>query len=342
MGTATAGLTLQGKNALMDGVRLSLQIGWEKSMKPGNGWDGGDYTLPPPPARVLPPADISARVQVDLAGLSHPGKVRENNEDHFLVTRVERSLETVTTNLPKEAIPQRFAEVGHGMLVADGMGGHQAGEIASRLAISTFVNLFLHTPDLFLRVGKAEAEQIMERMAERFRVVDATVREKAQTDPALLGMGTTMTLAYSWGPILMLAHIGDSRVYLFRAGQCHQLTRDHTMAQGLVDLGILKPEQAGWHYFKHTLTRVLGTGESVGEAEVQQLMLADEDQILLCTDGLTDMVGQQIIAAILADAKTSEEACQRLVTAALDNGGQDNVTVVVARYRLPPWQGQDR
>ncbi len=303
-------------------------------MNPGNGVTA-EYTLPPPSARILPPADISARVQVDLAALSHQGKVRENNEDHFLVSRAERSLETVKTNLPKELIPPRFAEVGYGMLVADGMGGQQAGEIASRLAISTFVNLVLHTPEWFMRVGKPEAEQVMERIAERYRIVDATVREKANSDPTLAGMGTTMTLACSLGPILVLAHIGDSRVYLCRAGQCHQLTRDHTMAQGLVELGILQPEQAAGHHLKHSLTRVLGTGQSLGEAEVQQLTLADEDQVLLCTDGLTDMVQQQMIGAILADSKTSEEACQRLVDAALDNGGKDNVTVVLARYRLP-------
>ena len=302
-------------------------------MNPGNGVT--EYTLPPPAVHVLPPADISAKVQVDLAALSHQGKVRENNEDHFLVSRAERSLETVMTNLPGGLLPPRFTEVGYGMLVADGMGGHEAGEIASRLAITTFVNLLLHTPEWFMRVGKPEAEQVMERIAERYRIVDAVVREKAQTDPALAGMGTTMTLACSLGPILVLAHVGDSRVYLFRAGQCHQLTRDHTMAQGLVDLGILKPGQAGWHYFKHSLTRVLGTGQSLGEAEVQQLTLADEDQILLCTDGLTDMVGQPMIATIVGDSKTSEEACQRLVSAALDNGGKDNVTVVLARYRLP-------
>src|SRR5262245_267192 len=114
-------------------------------MKRANGLDSAEYTLPPPAARVLPPADISAKVQVDLAALSHQGNVRVNNEDHFLVARGERSLETVRTNLPSDLIPQRFAEVGYGMLVADGMGGHQAGEIASRLAISTLVNLVLQS-----------------------------------------------------------------------------------------------------------------------------------------------------------------------------------------------------
>jgi serine/threonine protein phosphatase PrpC len=305
------------------------------NMKPPDGLDTAEYILPPPAARVLPPADISARVQVDLAALSHQGKVRENNEDHFLVSRGERSLETVMTNLPSGLFPPRFAEVGYGMLVADGMGGHQAGEIASRLAISTFVNLILNTPEWFMRVGKPEAERVMERMAERYRIVDATVREKARTDPALLGMGTTMTLACSLGPMLVLAHVGDSRVYLFRAGQCHLLTRDHTLAQDLVDLGVFQPEQGGWHYFKHSLTRALGTGLRPGEPEVQQLTLADLDQVLLCTDGLTDMVPQQMMAAILGNAKTSEEACGRLVDAALDNGGKDNVTVVLARYRFP-------
>src|SRR5262249_37640114 len=152
---------------------------------------------------------------------------------------------------------------------------------------------------------------------------DATVREKAHSDPTLTGMGTTMTLACSLCPILVLAHIGDSRVYLLRAGKCHQLTRDHTLAQGLIDLGVLRPDEPGWHYFKRSLTRAIALGEDSAEAEVHQLPLADEDQILLCTDGLTDMGEQPMIGAILRDAKSSEEACQRLVTAALDNGGKD-------------------
>src|SRR6516165_10628422 len=151
-------------------------------MNPGNGVTA-EYNLPPASARIFPPADISAKVHVDLAALSHQGNVRENNEDHFLVSRAERSLETVRTNLPSELIPQRFAEVGYGMLVADGMGGRQAGEIASQLAISTFVNLVLHTPDWILRLGKPEADQVMERMAKRYRIVDATMRDKAQTHP---------------------------------------------------------------------------------------------------------------------------------------------------------------
>jgi protein phosphatase len=297
--------------------------------------DTAEYAVPPPPGKILPPPAVSAKVQVDLAAMSHQGKVRKNNEDHFLVARAERSLETLMTNLPEGLIPNRFAEVGYGMLVADGLGGKAAGEVASRLAITTLVNLVLHTPDWIMRIDEPNAEEFMQRMAERFRIVDTAVREQAQTDPSLAGMGTTMTLACISGTVLILAHIGDSRVYLLRGGECHQLTRDHTMAQLLVQLGILRPEQAAGHRLKNALTQAIGAGQGLGDAEVQHLTLADGDQILLCTDGLTDMVRTETIAAVMRDAKSSDEACRLLVEAALENGGLDNVTVVLARYRLP-------
>jgi PPM family protein phosphatase len=297
--------------------------------------DTDEYTPPPSPAEISPPEPVSANVHVEVAALSHQGKVRENNEDHYLVTRVERSFQTILTNLPPGLIPKRFAEVGYAMLVADGMGGQAAGEVASRLAIATLVNLVLHTPDWIMRGGEPEAEQVMQRMADRYKIVDAAVREQAQSDPMLAGMGTTMTLACNLGTLLLLTHIGDSRVYLQRGDKCHQLTRDHTMVQGLVELGIIKPEQVSGHRLKHALTRVIGAGESLGDAEVHQVNLADGDQVLLCTDGLSDMVKLEAIAGILRESKSPNEACKRLVDAALENGGADNVTVVFARYRLP-------
>jgi len=298
--------------------------------------DTTEYTMPSSPAEIEPPVPVSAMVQVEVAARSHPGNVRTNNEDHFLVTRCERSMETILTNLPEGSVPERFAEVGYGMLVADGMGGQAAGEVASRLAIATLVNLVLHTPDWIMRGGESEADQVMRRMAERYRIVDAAVREQAQADPSLAGMGTTMTLACNLGQVLILAHIGDSRVYLLRGNDCHQLTRDHTMVQGLVELGIILPEEATGHRLKHALTRVIGAGHSLGEPEVQQLAIKDGDQVLLCTDGLSDMVRKETIAAVLRDSKSSNDACRALIENALENGGRDNVTVVLARYRLAP------
>jgi protein phosphatase len=154
-------------------------------------------------------------------------------------------------------------------------------------------------------------------------------------DPGLRGMGTTMTLALSLGPSLLIGHVGDSRAYLFRPGVLLQLTRDHTVVQALVEAGRLTPAEAATHPFRHVLTRSLGSGPDRVEADFQRAWLADGDQLLLCTDGLTDMVDNAAIAAVLGGAATAEEACQALVALALKNGGKDNVTVALARYRFP-------
>jgi len=281
------------------------------------------------------PEPISSQVQVDLAGFSHPGYVRENNEDHYLVVRFDRSLQTLMTNLPEGHIPQRFEEVGYGMVVADGIGGASAGEIASQTAISTLVNLVLNTPDWIMRGGAHEAEKAMERMAERYRRIDAVLTEQGSADPRLWGMGTTLTLAYSLGPNLFLAHIGDSRAYLLHGGELHQLTRDHTIVQALVETGCLRRDEMATHRLRHVLTRSLGTSEGEVEAECQTVSLADQDQVLLCTDGLTDMVDQATIRSVLLSGASANEACHALIELALKQGGKDNVTVVLARYRFP-------
>jgi protein phosphatase len=304
-------------------------------MKPTHGAKTAEYTGPPPIADVPPPLAVSAKVRMDIAALSDPGKVRANNEDHYLVVRFERALETLLSNLPPGRVPSRFAEFGYGMVVADGMGGALAGEVASQMAISTLINLLLHAPNWTMRVGDQEAKEVMQRMTDRFEVVDAVLRDQAEVDPTRAGMGTTMTLALSVGHDLFLAHVGDSRAYLLRNAELHQLTRDHTLVQGLVDLGIIPPDQAATHKLKHALTRVLGGGRDHVGADVHRVLLADEDQLVLCTDGLTEMVSPTDIAAILRDSKSSQVACQVLVNKALENGGRDNVTVVVAKYRFP-------
>jgi serine/threonine protein phosphatase PrpC len=223
----------------------------------------------------------------------------------------------------------------YGMLVADGIGGHAAGETASLLAISTLVNLVLHEPDWIMRPGEREFEEVMRRITERYRRVDKVLRQQAKSDPNLTGMGTTLTLAGIRGRDLTLAHVGDSRAYLLRGGQLHQLTSDHTLAQGLADLGVIAQEDTATHHLRHVLTSALGVGENRLEPQVQRLALVNEDQILLCTDGLTEMVDNATIAAILCRSGSSSDACAALVEQALRNGGKDNVTVALARYRFP-------
>jgi protein phosphatase len=281
-----------------------------------------------------PPTD-SALVRVDLAAASNQGIVRSNNEDHYLVLRYGRTVEKLLTNLPDRQTPNRSDEVGYGMLVADRLGGSAAGEVASQLALSTLLDLLIHTPDWIFGTGDRLTEQVEQRLAERYRKVDAALRKEAENNPSLSGMGTTMTVARIVSDRLVIGHIGDSRAYLFRAGRLLQLTKDHTVLQSLVDAGQFTSDQANNPAIRHGLTRSLGGHAVTGQGDFLHLDLADNDQLLLCTDGLTDMVASQTIASILGSAPTANEACDTLVSLALKNGGHDNVTVVLARYRVP-------
>jgi protein phosphatase len=276
---------------------------------------------------------------VDVGALSHPGKVRPNNQDFYLVARFNRVFQALLTNLPAGYFPERDEEARYAMLVADGMGGMSAGEVAGRLALTTLVNQVLHTPDWIMRAGDPESERLMRRIARGYQQVDAVLRAEARADPRLWGMGTTMTVACTLGSDLFLGHVGDSRVYFCRGAELHQLTRDHTYAQALVAAGVLRPEEAATSRLRHVLTNVLGGTGEPAKVDVQQAQLSDGDQVLLCTDGLTGMVGDAAIGAILRQGGTAQEACQALVDLALEKGGKDNVTAVLARYTFARPEG---
>ena len=282
-----------------------------------------------------PSEPVSALVHVDVSALSHKGHHRENNEDHFLVTKASRSLQTITTSLPDGDIPPQVEEVNYVMVVADGMGGHAAGEVASRLAITKLIKLALETPDWILRVDEGYVREIKKRSRTRVQKVGAMLVEHGQRDPALKGMGTTFTLARSLGRDLMITHVGDSRAYLLRGRQLHRLTRDHTYAQLLVDIGELSPEEVARSQHRHVLTNALGGSTEDVQVDTDRAVLSDGDRLLLCSDGLTDLVDDEMILELLRDAESSKEACERLVQEALDRGGRDNVTVIVAAFRIP-------
>jgi serine/threonine protein phosphatase PrpC len=284
---------------------------------------------------ITPPPSFSSRVRIDVDALSHTGHRRPNNEDHFLVAKVGRTLDTIITSLPAGDVPDHSEEVNYVMMVADGMGGHAAGEIASRMAISGIIKLALDMPDWILRVDEGFAKPIAQRSKSRVKKVGSMLVERGQRDPALKGMGTTLTVARSLGRDLMITHVGDSRAYLLRRGRLHRLTRDHTYAQLLVDIGELKPQDVASSKHRHVLTNALGgTSEDV-QVDTDRVPLANGDRVMLCSDGLTDLVDDEVITKILSEATQSSEACERLVQQALDNGGRDNVTVIVAVYQLP-------
>jgi protein phosphatase len=286
-------------------------------------------------APVSPPEPVSSRVRVEFGAGSHVGLVRESNEDSYLVGRVERSFHTLSTNLPAGHGPERFDEVSYGAIVADGLGGSRAGEEASRLAIATFVNLVLHTPDWIMRVTEEEADRVMDRIAERYRQVGAALAERAAESPALEGMATTMTLACSNGNELFVGHVGDSRAYVLRGPNLIRLTRDHTYAQELADAGMIRQDEVERHRLRHVLSRALGPQGDDVKVDVTRFGLQSGDQLLLCSDGLTGMIAEDAIPALVG-GRTAQDACQALIDAALAAGGKDNVTVVLARYHFPP------
>ena len=289
----------------------------------------------PPPVAVRPFRPFSSLVRIDVSALSHPGRVRPNNEDQFFVTRLTRSLETMLTSLPAGDVPERADEVNYVMVVADGMGGHAAGEVASRMVISALVGLALEVPDWIFTVDEEHAPEIERRARRLVQLVGSALTERGRQDPALHGMGSTLTGARSLGRDLLIIHVGDSRAYLLRAGRLHRLTRDHTYAQMLVDMGQLGAGDVAGSGMRHILTNVLGGSDAQVEVDVDLLRLEDRDRLLICSDGLTDLVDDDTIRNTLTGTPTSSEACTQLLQVALERGGRDNVTVIVAAYEFP-------
>ena len=287
------------------------------------------------PLDETPPEPFSSLVAVDVYGMSDKGHVRTQNEDHFLVIRGGRAIETVMSNLGESQPGDLFEEAAFGMVVADGVGGEAAGEIASRQAIYTLLGLTLHTPDWNFRWGPKERNTVMWRMKDRFRRINASLLRDAAEQSGLNGMCTTMTAAVSHGDDLIVGHVGDSRAYLLHHGRLVRLTRDHTLGARLVEDGTHSPNDRLVRELRNVLMQALGSRETECVPDVHDFLLEDGDQVLLCTDGLSDMVEDTLIEAVLKEAPSSRAACQSLVDLALSNGGRDNITVVVARYSIP-------
>jgi protein phosphatase len=264
-------------------------------------------------------------------GLTDTGRVRESNEDHFLIAELARTLWVRQTNLPQPAT-QYGSNRGYIFLVADGMGGHQAGDVASALGLEAVEDYILHLLRRFSNLRVGEEAGVLRDFKEALRQADARIVEEAAHHPEYAGMGTTLTLAFVSGWRLFVFHAGDSRCYLYRGGQLRQVTADDTVAATLARVGIIRPEEVGRHRARHLVTNILGRGTTT--VQVEKVDLQAGDAVLLCSDGLTDMLPDDRMAAVLGSELDPRAACQRLVSEANEAGGRDNITAVVARFEV--------
>jgi protein phosphatase len=223
----------------------------------------------------------------------------------------------------------------HILLVADGMGGKESGQVASTIAVQSIARYLCNiTPFVESSLHRDTVKGLREGLLSAFEATDSNVRDAAQGPSK--GMGTTLTLGYLLWPRLYIAHAGDSRCYLRRKNRgqepsFEQLTVDHTVAQRLADKGIEVDEASEMH---HVLVKALGGTSEKGEADVYRVDLRYGDVLLLCSDGLTKHVPPADIASVLDDNESAEACCRELVDRANAGGGTDNITVVVARARL--------
>jgi protein phosphatase len=266
-------------------------------------------------------------------GLTDPGQVRPSNEDQFLIATLLKSLQIESTILPQAQV-QHSSDRSYLFVVADGMGGHAAGEQASALAIATVEGFVLETFKWFAHFKGGEGEQVITDFQMALGQANARILEEAAKHPALHGMGTTLTLAYSLNDELFVAHVGDSRCYLWRSPTLHRVTSDHTLVEEMVQRGILSAKDAPHHRWRHMITNAVGGDSTQVKVEVHKVPLEAGDGVLLCSDGLTEMVKEEEITAILRSEADPESACRQLVARANEAGGRDNITVVLARYGM--------
>lgn len=279
------------------------------------------------PTTAAPPEALS----VSAYGITDTGKVRQSNEDQFLIAELSKAMRVWQTSLPEPKL-QVGEDCAHMFLVADGMGGHRAGERASAIAVTAIEQFTLNNFRWFFNTDNSGAQKVLAQFQLALGQADAQILEEAAENPELKGMGTTLTMAFQLGAQLCIVHVGDSRAYLYRDGQLHQLTKDHTLVAEMVRSGAIRKDQAAGHHLRNVITNVVG-GPTLGvKVEARAFQLQAGDRLLLCSDGLTEMVNGDAISATLDADPAPESAAKQLLAQANEAGGRDNITVVVVRF----------
>jgi protein phosphatase len=272
---------------------------------------------------------------IDVFGITHPGTVRKENQDHFLIASLSKQMHVDRTSLPSDAElpvnPERLASLA---MVADGVGSGGGGEEASRLAVQAIAQYVTQSTHAFYGADVAGDPEAFERvLSEAAMQCHASLQEKAASDPGRKRYGTTLTLWLGLWPHAYLLQVGDSRCYLYRDGQLAQLSRDQTMAQDLIDQGVLSRTGGFNSPWAHVLSSAIGGQQA---APVVTRITRDWGTVvLLCSDGLTKHVSDERIAERMAAMTSSRQACEDLLQDALDGGGSDNITIIVGRTIKP-------
>jgi serine/threonine protein phosphatase PrpC len=278
-----------------------------------------------PAGTPLPPS-----LQVRSHGRTDPGRVRPENEDQFLIGDLTHALQARQSSLDEQAVRCGSPQA-HLFVIADGVGGSAGGERASALAVNTVESFIVDTLNWCARL-QDDGNKVLDEFQRALVRADAKISQEAADCPELRGMATTLTLAYTLNNELFIAHVGDSRCYLLRSGMLYRLTNDHTLVNELLRHGAIKPEEVAHHRLRHVVTNVVGGRDKGVKVELHKLPLESGDRLLLCSDGLTEMVSEPDIMTILLSAPDPSAACDRLVDRANEAGGKDNITVVVARF----------
>jgi serine/threonine protein phosphatase PrpC len=268
------------------------------------------------------------RMRLDSYGITDVGRARQVNEDQFAIAEVRRVLRLQQSSIqqPESLLGE---PLGHLLMVADGIGGHRAGEYAAAMAVVGVENLLLNTVGWLCRL---QGDGVIGELREALKTADRWVEEAGGRQPELKGMGTTLTMVYATGTSFYIAHAGDSRCYLWRQGSLRRLTRDHTFVASLVTNGVLSPEEAAHHHMRNVVTNAVGGGTPGVKPDVEKHGAEPGDLLLLCTDGLTTVVSDEEIAGTLRRDMPPADTCRYLVDRANQGGGPDNVTVVIARF----------
>ncbi len=268
--------------------------------------------------------------ELDVFGLTHPGKVRKANQDHFLICSLRKHMQIHYTSLPNvDELPLESERLAYLAMVADGVGGGLKGEEASRVAVEVVAQYVAHSMRCYYTADASDEQAFFDTLQEAAMECHASVLQRAEQDPGRRGMATTLTLWIGVWPRSYLLQVGDSRCYIFREGELTQISRDQTMAQELVDRGVLTRSGAFSTRWANVLSSAIGGPQAA--PVITQMNQAWHSVGLLCSDGLTKHVSDEQIGERLRTMKSAKQVCEDLLQDALDGGGSDNITIVVGR-----------